>query len=239
MAKNPKGVDLPDSRIFAASDAVKEAERERMLNAHWQGTRIREYPEQQRDTILRHATWAETDEGRAEAIADAKARGVYSENPIYVSPRNPADKPRGYVPDYGSNPITRYGAERQQGRNPVDPLTAVRENWERANPGMCGHWSNSTELNLEHINIPGMTGKQIVYDESGKPIRFRELVLTCEPRDAVEERRASEVEMANRQLLQMHDKHVESVKKEIGTDRLPADVIAANTGLQRLQPNLA
>lgn len=228
-ARNPNAVDLP-SRIHAAPHPEADAAREKMLNAHWHGKRIREYSQGEQDTILRLATWEQTDEGRKEIADAARAAGRFVAEPGYVpataTPRGP------HIPQYGSNPIVQYGSERLLGRNPVDPLTAVKMRYEEANPDRIAHWSNPDILGLASAMEGIQSDRDLVYGKDGSPVRFREMVLTSMPREAVEDRREMERRAANDRLrtLSHQKRHEELVRREGGD--IPSMVTNPRTGVE-------
>ncbi len=229
--RNPNAVELPDSPIIArppAPDAEKEAHREKMLNAHWHGKRIREHSKAEQDVILRLATWEQTDEGRKEAADVARAAGRFVAEPGYIPATVTQRGP--YIPQYGSNPIQQYGADRRLSRNPVDPLTAVRMAYEERDPNRAYHWASPDILGLADAMEGVISDREVVYGKNGSPVRFREMVLTSMPREAVEERRALELDAANDSMraLAPQKKH-EALVLETGGG-IPTQSINPRTG---------
>lgn len=216
---HPKAADLPPSRIFAAPNPEMEAQREKMLNAHWNGQLIRDLAPEEQDVILRLNRWADTDEGKAEAREAAMAAGrfVAPEGyvPASVSPRSPAARPAGFAPEYATRSALQYGDLRLQGKNPLDPFTVARLKWEADNPGFAGHWSNPEVLGRSTVLTDD---RQIVYDADGKQITMAGHVLTCEPIEQVQARRVNEARASVDRLRGHNEQYQTQLARNMDAD---------------------
>lgn len=231
--RHPNAVEFP-SQVFAATDPQMETTREKLLNAHWQGKRIREYPDAERDLIMKVATWESTDEGRAELAEAARVAGRFVAEPGHV----PATViPRGaFIPKYGGNAVLEYGAQRKLGHNPVDPLTAMRMKWEEKNPGKTAHWSSKDILGLASASeIMGGSDREIVYGDKGQRIEWKDLVLTCEPTEQVQQRRDMEAAASVQALRGQHPRYTREIQTVAG-EELPTKTQAMNFGLRDKTP---
>lgn len=241
------GTELPDSRPFVAGEGAFEPREFDILELHLGGVRIGDLP--MPEHALTAIAYHQTDEGMAELVERAKARGTWAEGSVTVV-RDEADtlpevRPRdleagrGYLADPDRNNPEQRIAERRAFRE------RNAEPWAEPNifqeavadarlEGLIGTGDAVRFLSPAVIAARGKRGWEIVKDAKGDPVKVGEMVLGRMPKAERLKRNRHFSALAAAAVGQMNEQ-IEEQRRELRGLPAPAFATQYDGELQGLQ----